>query len=126
VLSRDGHGGDPLQKLSRHNHALVTERERHRARNAVHDVIPRAGWMVYGVATAARGPALQQTGLFAAGHLCRRNLTRGRPDFASGNTIGRAELSSPVSQVACACQRHPWPDAMPADAYCHPVCNSPV
>jgi hypothetical protein len=62
--------------------------------------------MVYGVATAARGPALQraklrdktrdveQTGLFAAGHLCRRNLTRGRPDFAYGNTIGQVNMKA--------------------------------
>jgi hypothetical protein len=32
VLSRDGHGGDPPQELSRHHNALVTERERSGAR----------------------------------------------------------------------------------------------
>jgi hypothetical protein len=35
VLSRDGHGRDPLQKLARHYNALVTERERSGAGNGV-------------------------------------------------------------------------------------------
>jgi hypothetical protein len=39
VLSRGGHGGDPLQKLARHHNALVTERGRSGARNGVGKVV---------------------------------------------------------------------------------------
>ena len=59
VLSRDGHGGDPPQKLARHHNALVTERERSGARNGVGKVVVPAGRVVDAIPTAARRPAFQ-------------------------------------------------------------------
>ena len=59
MLSRGGHGGDPLQKLARHHNALVTERERSGARNGVGKVVVPAGRVVDAVPTAARRSALQ-------------------------------------------------------------------
>jgi hypothetical protein len=59
VLSRGGHGGDPLQKLARHHNALVTERERGGARNGVRKVVVPAGRVVDAVPTTARRSALR-------------------------------------------------------------------